>query len=141
MCGSQCWRGQTILSPIGKRLAPPVSGFLPTDQKIWCSVRNKDLSRQVCAYMWKCMHNAHCCGGYWMRIPNYEQCAACRVCDSDKLMEHILTNCHASGQRTVWRLVQELFEKKGIPMPTALVNFHHQKGKPLNGNRRAFNIV
>jgi hypothetical protein len=144
-------RGTIICLDMARRGVKEVSGFLPTDQKIWVSLRNRDISRQVRAYLWKCLHNAHRCRGYWMKIPGYEQRAACRVCDGDESMEHILTDCRASGQRTVWRLVQEIFAMKGIPVtaaPTfgqvlgcALVDFCDQKGKQLRGSSRLYRIV
>ena len=54
-----------------------------------------------------------------MKIPGYEQCATCRVCGCDETMEYILTECQASGQATLWKLVLELLTKKGIPQCNA----------------------
>lgn len=31
----------------------------------------------------------------------------------DESMEHILTDCRASGQRVVWKMAQDLLTKKG----------------------------
>ena len=63
----------------------------------------------------------------------------------------ILTECRASGQITVWKLVRELLEKKGIPLPTlptfgqilgcALASFRDRGGKLMNGNSRLYRIV
>ena len=144
-------RSTMICLDMARHGVKEVSGFLPTDQKIWHSLRNRDMSRQVRAYLWKCMHNAHRCGGYWLKIPGYEQRADCRICGGEESMEHILTECRASGQITVWKLVRELFEKKGIPLPTtptfgqilgcALASFRDQRGKLMNGNSRLYRIV
>ena len=57
-----------------------ISSFFPTDQKIWFLLRNKDISRNIHAYLWKCMHNVHRYGTFWAKIPSYEQRATCRVC-------------------------------------------------------------
>jgi hypothetical protein len=32
-------------------------------------------------------------------------------------MEHILTECQASGQENIWDLTKQLWEKKGYPCP------------------------
>lgn len=98
------------------------------------------------------MHNAHCCGEYGLKIPGYEQHAQCRICDANESMEHILTDCRASGQNRVWELAHELLTKKGLTqLPTnptfgqilgcSLVNMHDQKGKLLKGSSRLYTIV
>jgi len=144
-------RGTTICLDMARHGDQEITGSLPTDQKIWYSLRNKGMSRNVCAYMWRCMHNAHCCGGYWPKLSGYEQRADCRICGSEESMEHILTECQDSGQKTVWKLVQELLTRKGIPQTAAptfgqilgsgLVGFHDMKGKLLKGSSRLYTII
>ena len=112
-------RGTLVGLDMARHGVKEISGFFPTDQKIWFSLRNKDISKNIRAYLWKCMHSAHRCGTFWMRIPGYEQRATCRVCGCDETMEHILTECQASGQATIWKLVLELLAKKGIPQRDA----------------------
>ena len=97
------------------------------------------------------MHNVLQCGAYWLNIPGYEQRATCRVCGSDESLEHILTECQASGQQTVWTLARELLTKKGIPVtanPTfrqalgcGLASICDQRGKKLQGSSRLYTIV
>ena len=144
-------RGTTICLDMARHGVKEIAGYLPTDKKIWYSLRNKDISRNVRAYLWKCMHRAHRCGGYWLKLPGYEQRAECRICGSEESMEHILTECQGSGQKTVWKLVQELLTRKGIPQtatPTfgqilgsSLASFHDQKGKLLKGSSRLYTII
>ena len=144
-------RGTTICLDMMRHVVKDISRFLPSDSKIWYSLRNKDISRNICAFMWKCMHNALRCGAYWLNILGYEQRAMCRVCGSDESLEHILTECQASGQETVWTLARELLTKKGIPVtanPTfgqalgcGLANICDQRGKKLQGSSRLYTIV
>jgi len=61
------------------------------------------------------MHNSYKVGRYWERIPNYGERGHCRECDTTETMEHILTECRASGQTEIWALTKELCEKKSIP--------------------------
>jgi len=144
-------RGTTICLDMTRHAVQDLSGFLPSDSRIWYSLRNKDISRNICAYMWKCMHNTLQCGAYWLNILGYEQRAMCRVCSCNELLEHILTECQASGQETVWMLANELLMKKGISLtakPTfgqtlgcGLANIRDRRGKTLKGSSRLYTIV
>ena len=144
-------RGTVIGLDMARHAVQEVSGYLPTDQKIWLSLKNQDIAKNTRAYLWKCIHNAHRCGAFWLKIPGYEQRATCHICGCDESMEHIITECHASGQVTVWKLVCTLFNKKGIPHNTTpsfgqvlgcgLVNLHNQKGKSQEGHSRLYTIV
>ena len=46
-------------------------GALPSNQKIWKSIHNKDLLRPLKAFLWKALHNTHKVGNYWENIPNW----------------------------------------------------------------------
>jgi hypothetical protein len=59
-----------------------------------------------------------------------------------KTMEHILTNRDASGQKTIWDLVKQLWQHKGLQWPEpeigsilgcGIINFHDAHQKPLPG--------
>ena len=85
-------RGTTICLDMTRHAVYDLSGFLPSDNKIWHSLRNKDISRNIQVHMWKCMRNTLQIGAYWLNIPGYEQRAMCRVCGCDESLEHILTD-------------------------------------------------
>ncbi|KAF8868992.1 RnaseH-domain-containing protein [Infundibulicybe gibba] len=91
--------------------------FLPTDNKIWASQRRKEISKNVRAYLWKATDGAYRCGSYWNNIPGYEQRAICPICMVEESMEHILTDCRASGQKTLWALAKVVWENKGHKWP------------------------
>jgi len=145
-------RGTIICLDMTRHGVKEVSGYLPTNEKIWYSLRNKDITRNIRAFLWKCMHNAHRCGEYWLKIPGYEQRAKCAFCDTNESMEHILTECKASGQNTVWRLTQELLTMKGLSqlpaIPTfgqilgcSLARLRNHENKLLKGSSRLYTIV
>ncbi|KNZ71559.1 hypothetical protein J132_08617 [Termitomyces sp. J132] len=88
---------------------------LPTDSRIWESLKDKDLSRETRAFLWKTMHNGYKVGRYWENIPNFERRALCGPCDNvHESMNHILTECLVSGQDVVWDLTQTIHEKRGL---------------------------
>ena len=144
-------RGTLIGLDMARYGVKEISGFLPTDKKIWFSLRNKDISKNIRAYLWKCMHNAHRCGAFWLKVPGYEQRAACRTCGCDESMEHILTECRVSGQAAIWKLVQELLTQKGASQGAAptfgqilgcgLANLRDRDNGKLVGCSRLYTIV
>ncbi|KAF8867640.1 ribonuclease H-like domain-containing protein, partial [Infundibulicybe gibba] len=109
--------GTTINLDIVRHAVKEICNTLPTDKRIWMSLKKKEISRNIRAYLWKAMHNAYKCGNYWNNIPGYEQRAWCQLCGTVESMEHILTECQASGQETLWKLAEELWLKKGHPWP------------------------
>ncbi|KAF8868737.1 hypothetical protein BD779DRAFT_1459335, partial [Infundibulicybe gibba] len=111
-------RGGTIVNPDKIRYAiKDAYGNLPTNGRIWRSQRKKEISKNIRAYIWKATHNAYKCGSYWENIPGYEPRATCPICNVEESMEHILTECQASGQETLWTLTRKLWEKKGHEWP------------------------
>ena len=119
--------------------------------QIWLSLKNRDIAKNIRAYLWKCMHDAHHCGAFWLRIPGYEQRATCQVCGCDKSMEHIVTECRVSGQDTVWKLTRMLLTKKGVSqlmtpsigqiLGCGLADLWDQRGKLQRGRSRLYTIV
>jgi hypothetical protein len=88
----------------------------PSDQALWTSLRSKDFTPKIRAFLWKVAHNAYKVGKYWTNIPTCEQRAKCHACeDVEESMEHILTECRASGQGIVWALAEEVWTLRGLP--------------------------
>ncbi|KAF9540733.1 hypothetical protein CPC08DRAFT_650795, partial [Agrocybe pediades] len=125
-------------------------GKRPSDEQIWLSLRRKEIGLRPQAFLWKATHNAYKIGRWWERIQNYEHRGQCHVCDTTETMEHILTECRASGQETIWSLARELWLKKGLswPNPTiglilgcGLTNFR-RRGKAVSpGTNRLYTIL
>ena len=93
-----------------------LTGKTPTEQKIWNSIKNKVYPPRIRAFMWRAMHNAYKCGKYWRNIPTCEERGLCHACDRvEESMEHILTECQATGQAEVWKLAEELWVLQGLP--------------------------
>ena len=60
------------------------------------------------------MNNTYKFGEYWEHIVDYENRALFPKCRSTETMEHILTECEASGQLEIWKYIELLYEKKGL---------------------------
>jgi ribonuclease HI/exonuclease III len=127
-----------------------LSKTLPTNDKIWKSIRSKDISREIREFLWKCLHNAHRCGKYWEKIPQYEHRARCPTCNTEDSMEHILFECEVPGQSTIWSLAKKLWRKKhnnwpnlsyGTVLGCGMANFVNEEGATLKGANRLFKII
>ncbi|KAJ6528953.1 hypothetical protein B0H19DRAFT_1214591 [Mycena capillaripes] len=112
----------------------------PSDEHIWNSIRDKDISRSIRDYFWT----------HWLKIPGYEQWATCHNCNVDESMEHILVECPASGQDLIWHLCGQIWEKKHQRMPKmtlglilgcGLAEFKDSKGKNMQHASRLFRII
>ncbi|TDL17429.1 ribonuclease H-like protein [Rickenella mellea] len=143
-------RGTTICLDMTRYAVQEISKSLPTDSKIWHAIRSPDISRNIRAFLWRCMHRAQRCGEWWHNIPNYEHRADCHVCETTESMEHILTECNVSGQETIWNLVEFILQLKKIPWkrPTigsllgcGLVDIRDEEGKRKTGATRLYRIV
>ncbi|KAH9833541.1 uncharacterized protein C8Q71DRAFT_823758 [Rhodofomes roseus] len=85
-----------------------------SEQDIWKGVRHVDIRNQIKDFLWKTLHNAHRCGSFWLNIPGYEERARCSWCGQTESIEHILTECTAPGQMTIWNMTRSLWENKGL---------------------------
>ena len=122
----------------------------PTDQSIFTSIRRREHPTKIKNFLYKIIHNAYKCGKYWRHIPGYEERAECHVCNTEDSMMHILTECRASGQDKIWKLAEELWERRGLPWVTPTIglilgsntiNFRNPKGKVLRGANRLYAIL
>ena len=80
----------------------------------WKAARHKDYGLKIADFMWKALHGALKCGKYWENIPGYEERATCQKCGVEDSLRHILHECHAEGQRTVWNMTKKLWEKTNL---------------------------
>ena len=128
-----------------------ITGHLPTDATIWHSIRNKDISRSIRVFLWKMLHGAHKCGGYWLKIPEYEHRSICPHCKVEESMTHILTECDIPGQKEVWSLAKALWLKKHNYWPEitnsgnitgcGLIRFTSDDGRNKHGANRLYRIL
>ncbi|KAJ4496670.1 ribonuclease H-like domain-containing protein [Lentinula lateritia] len=122
----------------------------PTTEAIWKSIRHKDLNKKIRIFLWMLIHNGYKLGEYWENIPGYENRATCHHCKVTETMEHILTECEAPGQKEVWAMVKQLWERKKEPgldiklghiSGCGLADFRDSKGKRKTGISRLFRIL
>ncbi|KAH9480754.1 hypothetical protein JR316_0007354 [Psilocybe cubensis] len=145
-------RRQTLINLDKTRYAAEEIGrCLPTDKQIWAAIKKRDISVRGRAFLWKTMHDAYKVGEYWERIPGYEIRGYCHVCQTTDTMEHILTECRATGQEAVWQAAEELWSlrkldwkkpKIGHILGCGLANFHPEKKRTtLTGANRLYAIL
>ncbi|EPT03194.1 hypothetical protein FOMPIDRAFT_1116792, partial [Fomitopsis schrenkii] len=97
------------------------SGVTATRGMVWRSLRHNDLCRPVASFLWKVMHRAVRCGGFWLNIPGLEGRATCSICGQLDTVDHILTSCPAAECRVVWYCVAYLWQRKGLPWSSPTV--------------------
>ncbi|KAJ7186234.1 hypothetical protein GGX14DRAFT_383650 [Mycena pura] len=131
--------------------------FLPTDEMIWKSIRAATVQRLTRIFLWKCIHNTSgkkkiATYNYWTNINTMEVRALCPVCAVTHSMEHIALDCYApaSGQKQIWSLARELWEKKydgwprlnwGLILGCNLIKFKSPQGKLIPEKARLFAIL
>jgi len=123
----------------------------PTTESIWRSIRSKDISRNIRVFLWKSLHDAHRNGSYWRHIPGYEIREFCPACENaEESLEHTLLYCDASGQKTIWALARQLWEKKNLPWPApslgsllgcGIVDFRDPQLRRKPGANRLYTIL
>lgn len=89
-------------------------GWTPDDNQIWLSLKNKDISKNIQAYLWNAIHGTQRCGHFWLKIPEYDHRAYCHSCNAIETMDHILTECSNTGQDIIWKRVGELMRGKNL---------------------------
>jgi hypothetical protein len=121
---------------------------MPTDATIWHSIRNKDITRNICVFLWKILHKTQKCGDYWLKIPGFEHHINCPTCHVDESMTHILMECSVPGQKEIWNLASTLWAKKHETWPKirnigsitgcGLASFQDDEGKCKDGANRLY---
>ncbi|TFY52803.1 hypothetical protein EVJ58_g9809 [Rhodofomes roseus] len=131
-------RTTALLSRI-KTYLENTEGLPVPSSEIWQSLRHRDLRLPVSDFLWKCIHNAHRSGDFWTNIPGYEDRAVCSVCHETESLQHILTSCNATGQRTVWNLVAKVWKKRGYkwrkPSFEGILSIGQKSWKTAKGKR------
>ncbi|KAJ7721206.1 hypothetical protein B0H16DRAFT_1335464, partial [Mycena metata] len=127
-----------------------VSGYTPSDEMIWKSIRSTTLHRLSREFLWKCMHNAFMVGDFWLHIDTMDIRGRCHTCLVPESLEHIALECNAHGQSIIWDLTRELWSMKyddwpilnwGLLLGCNLVKFESPRGKPQREKGRLFTIL
>ncbi|KAJ7216018.1 hypothetical protein GGX14DRAFT_607155 [Mycena pura] len=124
--------------------------FLPMDEMIWKSIRAATVQRLTRNFLWKYIHKTFRIGDYWTNINTMEVRALCPVCTVTDSMEHIALDCYAPGQKQIWSLARQLWEKKyngwpwlnwGLILGCNLIKFRSPRGKLIPEKGRLFAIL
>ncbi|KAF9030591.1 hypothetical protein BDZ89DRAFT_900707, partial [Hymenopellis radicata] len=97
-----------------------LTGRAPSTANIWKATAHKDFSRSIRQFMWVCTHNAYRIGEF-REGTKLEQRSTCEHCGVTETMEHILLECQAPGQKTVWKTIKGIWKGKDVPFPRLTV--------------------
>ncbi|KAJ7214163.1 hypothetical protein B0H12DRAFT_999566, partial [Mycena haematopus] len=89
-----------------------LSGYTPSDEAIWKSIRSVTLQRLHREFLWKSIHNTFRVGDFWLHINTMEFRHECHTCGVSESLEHIALECKVSGQQIIWDLTKQLWSKK-----------------------------
>ncbi|KAG1745582.1 hypothetical protein EDD22DRAFT_786041 [Suillus occidentalis] len=127
-----------------------ISGQTPTSEQVWLAIRDRDTPKNIRGFLWKCLHGTYKISEFWEKIPQFEQRGKCNICGVPETMEHILLECDATPQGTIWKAAQELWCKRETSWPSIrfgtilgcnLAAFRNDNGKRLIGKSRLFKII
>lgn len=65
-------RGTTINLDRIRWAIKDLNGTFPTDKSIWGALRDRTITKESRAFLWKATHNAYKVGEYWSKIPDFE---------------------------------------------------------------------
>ncbi|KIN94404.1 hypothetical protein M404DRAFT_64557, partial [Pisolithus tinctorius Marx 270] len=93
-------------------------GTTPPAPEVWKSVRNMDLPRNPCDFLWKNLHGCYKISKYWLKISLYEMRGTCLLCSKTESMPHILTkSMHSPFCAIIWPLAECLWSMCGSQWP------------------------
>ncbi|KAG6846755.1 hypothetical protein H0H93_012090, partial [Arthromyces matolae] len=130
-----------------------ITGTPPTDEDIWKSIKHKDFSKKVRAFLWKATHNAYKVGEYWQNKGDKAHWGECMKCGLVESLEHILTECENTPAGTIWKLAEELWNRKtkgriswpkpdfGTQLGCGLATFKSDRNETLRGTSRFYHII
>lgn len=129
-----------------------LTGYAPTDAKIWLSLRSSDFSHEIRTFLWQNMHDIQATGARWEKITSREHLAICPHCQTMESMDHILTKCDIPCQKLIWDLAETLWSKKLLELPwpatkyrtimgCTLAEFKDGEGKPIPSASRLYHIL
>ncbi len=113
------------------------------DAAIWKSLRSKHISRNASQFLWRAVHDAYMIGTHWLR-PNMsvdmQERAYCAHCAECETMSHIIFECSAKGQGTLWKLLEDTWSLTnakwheptwGTTFGAACARFETEKGRRI----------
>jgi len=148
------WRGKspsqdpchrtTKMLDLTRHAVEEITGDILPDYKLWISLQNKTLPRNIKGFLWCTMHSSHKIGHYWQKMskPEFTERAICEHCSAIENMDHILTSCELSGQGIVWELAEAawslthkdwVFPSIGVILSCGLNIYVNNKGRPDKG--------
>ena len=111
-------RTTTVQLDMTRHAVEQVNKELESDQAVWHSCRNNDISLNIRQFIFKVLHDTHRIGQYWENIPQYEHRAICSTCGhTNEDLDHILTQCHNETRKTLWGLAERLWPHSAEEWP------------------------
>ena len=111
------------------------NGQCKTNMTIWKSFRKPILRTWVQQFLYKATHQALIVGNIWNHILNFEHRETCLICNTMESMKHILTQCDANANWTIWHLAKETWPHNNSPWPEINISIVMGVGCPNPPNR------
>ncbi|TEB25326.1 hypothetical protein FA13DRAFT_1587650, partial [Coprinellus micaceus] len=134
-----------------------MNGISPTEELVWKGAKVRKgitTSQKFSAFTWKTLHDGQKIGRYWLDMgeSTIAERGLCKQCpwEPTEPMEHIMTQCKATGQKLIWKFAKRLWRKTGLEwiMPTMgmilgihLAEVKGSEGKKLDGRTRLLQII
>jgi ribonuclease HI len=83
------------------------TGEPETNGAIWRTIRTNPIRLKIRQFFYKTIHETHKIGRFWLNIEGFQQRAACRPCNDDETMNHILIECTHPTTQLIWELAKE----------------------------------
>ncbi|KAJ3771155.1 hypothetical protein FB446DRAFT_645782 [Lentinula raphanica] len=88
-----------------------ITGNAPSSEILWKTIRNPIISRRTRNFLYIAYHGALRIGHYWKHIPECEDRALCKTCNTEENLEHILLECKRPWRIMIWDIVKDLWLK------------------------------
>jgi len=81
----------------------PLNNNPPRDENIWRNIKHPNIRCPIQTFLLRALHGSLKIREFWERIPNYEQCTQCSVCNKvTESLEHILLECPRGHANLIW---------------------------------------
>ena len=133
-----------------KNATKDIFGKTPTDEAIWKSMRQKDITKKIRDFLWKHAHGIYRLGAFWTHIPGLKCRVECPICKKYDTLEHIISECKSVERITIQRQANQLWRQRhtkdlpvseGAILGGGLANFKNEDRNPDTGKNCLYRII
>ncbi|KAH8834279.1 ribonuclease H-like domain-containing protein [Flagelloscypha sp. PMI_526] len=125
----------------------------PSEKMIWTSLwKNKAIFKEERQFLWRTANDSYMNGNKWLtaKKPDMQARAMCVHDEGEESLKHIFTWCETEGQQTIWKCVEEIFNKRKIEwwpqsvgsiISCGVVKITTEEGKRRKGDERLYTTM